>query len=236
MTLRAERLKRDLAFFFFLVHSGFCELACATISLPLWPPPPTVRAARPTPPAQGRGQSKACWDGGGWGVRGVSWHRATFPWLPGLTGGKEGGCCVSDWWGQVCGLGIECCRTDVLLAHPALSAARPPALRTRLIGTPNCPYEYFRGEQEWEFRVGGMVSRAMTANDPLNDQRERERERRRETEIQGVEMVRTMFNNLYVNAFCRECNFLWSVSNVRFLFLYVEWEQKCVFPFFLICR
>lgn len=53
-----------------------------------------------------------------------------------------------------------------------------------------------------------MVSRVLTANDPLNDQRERERERRRETEIQGVEMVRTMFNNLYVNAFCRECNFL----------------------------
>lgn len=53
-----------------------------------------------------------------------------------------------------------------------------------------------------------MVSRALTANDPLNDQRERERERRRETEIQGVKMVRTMFNNLYVNAFCQECNFL----------------------------
>lgn len=117
----------------------------------------------------------------GWGGPGVGWHRATFPWLPGLTGGKEGGCCVSDWWGQVCGLGIECCRTDVLLAHPALSAARPPALRTRLIGTPNCPYEYFRGEQEWEFRVGGMVSRALTANDPLTDQRERERAGDRET-------------------------------------------------------
>lgn len=42
-----------------------------------------------------------------------------------LTEGKEGGCCVSDWWGQVCGLGVECCRTDILLAHPALSAARP---------------------------------------------------------------------------------------------------------------
>jgi len=63
-----------------------------------------------------------------WGRRmGVSWHCATFLWLPGLTGGKEGGCCVSDCWGQVCGLGIECCRTDVLLAHPAVSAARPPA-------------------------------------------------------------------------------------------------------------
>lgn len=147
--------------------SSFCELGRATISLPLCPPPPTVRAVRPTPPAQGRGQSKACWDGE---VLGVSWHRATFPRLRGLTGGKEGGCCVSDWWGQVCGLGIECCRTDVLLAHPALSAARPPALRTRLIGTPNCPYEYFSGKQEWEFRVGGMVSMALTANDPLNDQ------------------------------------------------------------------
>lgn len=108
------------------------------------------------------------------GMGGLAGTVPPSPRLPGLTGSKEGGCCVSDWWGQVCGLGIECCRTDVLLAHPALSAARPPALRTRLIGTPNCPYEYFRGEQEWEFRVGGMVSMALTANDPLNDQRKRE--------------------------------------------------------------
>lgn len=67
-----------------------------------------------------------------------------------------------------------------------------------------------------------MVSRALTANDPLNDQREREIERRRETEIQGVKMVRTMFNNLYVNAFdgsvissdqfrmCAFFSFMWS--------------------------
>lgn len=155
----------DLAF----VQNSFCELVRATITLPLCPPPPIVHAVQPTPPAQGRGQSKACWDGGG-----LAGTVPPSPRLPGLTGSKEGGCCVSDWWGQVCGLGIECCRTDVLLAHPALSAARPPALRTRLIGTPNCPYEYFRGEQEWEFRVGGMVSMALTANDPLNDQRKRE--------------------------------------------------------------
>lgn len=44
-----------------------------------------------------------------------------------------------------------------------------------------------------------MVSRALTANDPLNDQRKRERER--ETERQGVEMVRKIFNDLYVNVF-----------------------------------
>lgn len=49
------------------MHSSFCELARATVSLPLCPPPPTVRAVCPTPPAQGRGQCKACWDGnGGW--------------------------------------------------------------------------------------------------------------------------------------------------------------------------
>lgn len=129
-------------------------------------------AANPSCPGARTEQSLLGWSRG-WGGLGVSWHCATFPCL---TGGKEGGCCVSDWWGQVCGPGVECCRTDVLLAHPALSAARPPALRTRLIGTPNCPYEYFRGEQEWEFRAGGMVSRAPTANDPFNDQRERERE------------------------------------------------------------
>lgn len=142
--------------------------------LALVPPSSHCACCAANPPAQGRGQSEACWDRE---VLGVSWLCATFPRLPGLTGGKEGGCCVSDWWGQVCGLGIECCRTDVLLAHPALSAARPPVLRTRLIGTPNCPYEYFRGKQEWEFRVGGMVSMALTANDPLNDQREGKTER-----------------------------------------------------------
>lgn len=75
-------------------------------------------------------------------------------------------------------MGIECCRTDVLLAYPALSACGPSALRTRLIGTPNCPYEYFRGEQEWKFRVRGMVSRTLTANDPLNDQTEGEGDKR----------------------------------------------------------
>lgn len=132
--------------------------------------------ANPYCPGARTEQSLLGWKKRGWGWHGVGWHHATFPWLPGLTGGKEGGCCISDWWGRACGLGIECCRTDILLAHPALSAARPPALRTRLIGTPNCPYEYFRGEQEWEFRVGGLVSRAPTANDPFSDQRRGERE------------------------------------------------------------
>lgn len=145
-------------------------------------------AANPSCPGARTEQSLLGW-GGDWGV---SRHCATFSWLSVLTGGGKGGCCVSDWWGQVCGLGIGCCRTDVLLAHPALSAARPPALRTRLIGTPNCPYEYFRGEQEWEFRVGGMVSRALTANDPLNNQRERERQ----IERPGVKTVRKIFNSL----------------------------------------
>lgn len=139
-------------------------------------PSKNCQAVWPAPPAQGRGQSKACRDRGcrlegKW----VWWHRATWPdW------GKKSGCCVSDWWGQVCGRGIGCCRKDVLLALPALSAACLPVLRTRLIGTPNCPYEYFSGEQEWEFRVGGMVSMALTANDPLNDQRERRRGGREE--------------------------------------------------------
>lgn len=144
---------------------------------------------------------------------GVSWLCATFSWLSVLTGGKEGGCCVSDWWGQVCGLGIECCRTDVLLAHPALSAARPPALRTRLIGTPNCPYEYFRGEQEWEFRVGGMVSRALTANDPLNNQSEREHVRERER--QRGSKNRKIFNNLF---FCSVVSSVISLWHLFFMY------------------
>lgn len=155
VTLRAERLKRDLA----PIRGGFCGATIKQVC-PLCPPPPVVRAVRPTPTAQGRGQSKACWDGRG-GVRVVGWRLATLP----LSACPD--------WGQrerllrlrfmrtgVCGAGIECCRTDILLAHPALSSAAPPrppqALRTRLIGTPNCPYEYFRGEQEWEFRVGGV--------------------------------------------------------------------------------
>ena len=179
MTLLAERLERDLAFSFFFPHAQrLLWVSSCNNQLALVAPSSHCAccAANPSCPGARTEQSLLGWWWVGRGG-GASWHRATFPWLPGLTGGKEGGCCVSDWWGQVCGLGIECCRTDVLLAHPALSAARPPALRTRLIGTPNCPYEYFRGEQEWEFRVGGMVSRALTANDPLNDQRERERER-----------------------------------------------------------
>lgn len=67
-----------------------------------------------------------------------------------------------------------------------------------------------------------MVSRALTANDPLNDQRESE------TERPGVKkMVRKIFNNLYVNVF------IWIViSSDHFFsksvppFLYVEWEQS----------
>lgn len=131
--------------------------------LGLAPPPPNTHAVWPTPTAQGLGESRACWDG----VRiGVCWHIATWPdW------GQKGGCCVSDWWEQACGLGIECCRKDVLLAHPALSDAWPPALRTCLIGTPNCPYEYFSCEQIWEFRVGGLVSRIHSMT------RERERQK-----------------------------------------------------------
>lgn len=171
-TLLVERLRRQPRF----VSSAFCELAHATIGLPALMPPSSHCACgvdHPSCPGARTEQSLLGW-GEDWGV---GWHHATISWLPVLTRGKEGGCCVSDWWEQVCGLGIECCRTDVLLAHPALSAARPPALRTRLIGTPNCPYEYFRREQEWEFRVGGMVSRALTANDPLNNQREREGDR-----------------------------------------------------------
>lgn len=157
-----------------LVQQSGCPCA-PLLPLCMWCGQPLLPGGEDRAEPAGEGWQGVVGEGG----RGVSWHCATFSWLPGLTGGKEGGCCVSDWWGQVCGPGIECCRTDVLLAYPALSASNPPplALRTRLIGTPNCPYEYFRGEQEWEFRVGGMVSRALTANDPLNDQRERERER-----------------------------------------------------------
>lgn len=72
VTLSAERLKMRTCF----CASGSCELARPTISLPLWPPLPTERAVWPSPPAQGLGQSKACWDGGGGLV--FSWHCATF--------------------------------------------------------------------------------------------------------------------------------------------------------------
>ncbi len=73
-----------------------------------------------------------------------------------------------------------------------------------------------------------MVSRALTANDPLNDQRERERE----TERQRVQMVRKIFNNLYVNVFV--------ISSDQFLlcatFPLCGVGTECVFSFFLICR
>ena len=41
-----------------------------------------------------------------------------------------------------------------------------------------------------------MVSRALTANDPLNDQRERERER---GDGETGSKKKKIFNNLYVN-------------------------------------
>lgn len=141
--------------------------------LTLAPPLPNTHAVQPSPTAQGLGQSRACWDGVRIGGGGKSGSAGMVP--PGLTGGKECDCCVSDWWEQACGRGIECCSKDILLAHPALSDAWPPALRTRLIGTPNCPYEYFSSEQEWKSRVGGLVSRIHS----MTRERERQGERQK---------------------------------------------------------
>lgn len=96
----------------------FHVLACATISLPLCPPPPSVRAVWPTPPARGRGQSKACWDG-------VSWHRAAFP------------CAAWPDWGQrgrlLC---LRLMRTGLWSGYRVLQNRRPagtscPLCRTR---------------------------------------------------------------------------------------------------------
>lgn len=119
-------------------------------------------------PGARTGQSLMSWRGG----LCVSWHCATFYWQPD--------------WGQrgrllrlrLMGTGLwSGCRV-LQNRHPAGTSCplcrTPPVLHTRLIGTPNCPYEYFRAEQEWEFRAGGLVSRALTANDPLNDQRKSE--------------------------------------------------------------
>lgn len=82
--------------------------------------------------------------------------------------------------------------------YRVLQNRHPAGIPCPLCRTPPSPsyLPYFRGEQEWEFRVGGMVSRALTANDPLNDQRERGRETKRQSK-----MVRKVFNNVHVNVF-----------------------------------
>lgn len=77
--------------------------------------------------------------------------------------------------------------------------------------------------------LGGMVSRALTANDPLNDQRERERETR------GMETVIKIFNNLHINVFD------WSVIQSDQLLMCATYSlcgvgTESVFSFFLICR
>lgn len=95
---------------------------CDKNQLALVPYPPNMCAVWPTRTAQGQERAEPAgmvWE---WGV-GMMGFAGTLP--PGLTGGKEGVCCVSDWWEQACGLSIECCRKDVLLAHPALSDAWP---------------------------------------------------------------------------------------------------------------
>lgn len=48
----------------FVQHS-LSELDGAAVSLPLCPPPPTIQAAWPAPPAPRQWWSKACWGGGG---------------------------------------------------------------------------------------------------------------------------------------------------------------------------
>lgn len=127
------------------------SLACETISLPLCPPPPSVSTVWPAPPAQGRGQSRACWEEGVGGLAGIV--------PPSLAAWPN---CGGGWrllWLRLMRPGLWPGYRVLQNRRPAgtscpLCLPPPPALRTRLIGTPNCPYEYFRGEQEWELRVG----------------------------------------------------------------------------------
>ena len=115
-------------------QSIFFAPACEAFYLPLDPhpppppPPPSPPArrlpvwgvVRPAPPAQGRGQSSACWEEGGVGV---SWHHATPPpatWLPdqGPERSRPGAAQIDE-AGSV-RAGVGCSAADFLLALPAL--------------------------------------------------------------------------------------------------------------------
>lgn len=140
--------------------------------LALVPSPPNMHAVWPTPTAQGQERAEPAgmvWERGG-GLLGLA---GTLP--PGLTGGKEGGCCVSDWWEQACGLSIECCRKGVLLAHPALSDAWPQPsvlpLSELLIVLMNILVAS---------RTGNSGGWGFGFKDPLNDQRKRKTGRQTE--------------------------------------------------------
>lgn len=118
------------------VHNSFCELVRATTSLPLCPPPPIVHAVRPTPPAQGRGQSKACWDWGGGvgglGLLGVSWHCATPPPPPQTA--------WSDWEQRGRLLYLRLMRTGLWSGYRVLQNRRPAGTSCPLCRAPPQPF------------------------------------------------------------------------------------------------
>lgn len=131
MTLWAARLESDP--FFLWVSSCNNQLA-------LVPPPHSVPAVWPSPscPRARTERSLLGW----WGLGGLPGAVPPAPSLHGLTGGKKGGCWGSDWWGQGCVRGIECCKqTSCWHILPSHMHTPPSPLPPFL---PSPPYSLYR--------------------------------------------------------------------------------------------
>lgn len=109
LTLQVERLKRELP----LVNTASSP---GSYPLALVPPSPLCVLC-------GEGEDRA--RPAGTGALRWCWRRATPPRLLAGPGPRREAAASQIDEARVCGLGVGCCRTDVLLAHPALLAARP---------------------------------------------------------------------------------------------------------------
>lgn len=150
--------------------------------LALVPSPPNMHAVWPTPTAQGQERAEPAgmvWERGGGGFVGARWHFATWP----------------DWGQRGWLLCLRLMRAGLWSEYRVLQKRRPagtscplwcmaPALRTPLIGTPNCPYEYFSCEQDWEFGGLGVWFQGSTQWP--------EEEKDRETDRKLSELVNTI--------------------------------------------